>query len=193
MAIRVTPAEKRARLREVAAAYIAAHGLDSFNLHRLAPLAGIKFDLARHYYRTNAALIADIARHHHAALGERLADAILDSRALAPQQRLHYLAAAILDAFAEDADAQRATYAAVAALPRVAHAVRHTDRWLADELAEATGEPILARAALVLLNHWAAQLDPEDTETRAACARLLASRLTAPSARTDRRRPCRGR
>ncbi len=173
------PVEKRARLRAAAARQVAAHGLAGFNLHRLAAEAGIKFDLARHYYRTNEALIADVAREYHAALGERMAEAVLASRELAGTARVEALALAALEAMGAEAAGHRTALAAVAALPSVAEAVRNLDVWLVGELAEALAgcgvggaeRGVLARALLMVVGEWATRVEGAE---RAVCARVVA-------------------
>ncbi|MEO9188746.1 MAG: hypothetical protein ABI224_01910 [Acetobacteraceae bacterium] len=170
------PVAKRARLRAAAARFVAAHGLAGFNLHRLAPEAGIGFDLARHYYRTNEALIGDVVRAHHAALGERMADAMLAARGLAGTARVEALALALLEALAAEGDGHRTSLAAMAALPGVAEAARHGDAWLVDEFARAVGgDAVWGRSVVVLLGYWAGRLAVGDADGRAGCARVVAA------------------
>ncbi len=166
------PVEKRARLRAAAARHVAAHGLAGFNLRRLAAEAGLGFDLARWYYRTNEALIADVARAYHAALGERMAEAVLAARLMAGTARVEALALAALEAMAAEGAGHRTARAAVAALPRVAEAVRNLDAWLVGEFAEALGDAVLARSLLMVVGEWAARV--EGAEERKVCARVVA-------------------
>lgn len=169
------PVEKRARLRAAAARQVAAHGLTGFNLRRLAEAAGIKFDLARHYYRTNEALIADVVREHFAALGEQMADSVLAARGLAGAARVEALALALLEAMAAEGEGHRTARAAMAALPGVAHGARHLDAWLVGEFAEALAgveREVMARSLVWVIGEWAVRL--EGAEERAVCARVVA-------------------
>jgi AcrR family transcriptional regulator len=159
------PLEKRARLRAAAARYVAGHGLAGFNLRRLAAEAGIKFDLARWYYRTNEALIADVVRAYHAALGRLMAEAVLAARVEA-------LASATLEAMAAERDGHRTARAAMAGLPRVAEAVRNLDAWLVGKFAEAVGDEVLGRSVLMVVGEWAARV--EGVEEREVCALVVA-------------------
>ncbi len=169
------PLEKRARLRAAAARRVAAHGLAGFNLHRLAAEAGIKFDLARWYYPTNAALLIDVVREHHAAVGELMADAVLAARALDGAARVEALALALLEALAAEREGHRTARAAVAALPEVAEAVRNLDAWLVGEFAEAlAGDAVRARSLLVVIGDWAGRLEAGDAAGRVVCARVVA-------------------
>ena len=151
------PLEKRARLRAVATAQVAAHGLEGFNLHRLAPRAGIKFDLARHYYRTNAALLAEVVVEHQLLLGEAMAAPARAARALPGPARLPFLLAALRAGLATNAAGHRASRAILAALPGVAAELRHADAWLVDLFADALAEagaqeaPALARLLVWVL------------------------------------------
>ncbi len=182
------PLARRAALREAAAREVATHGLARLSLPRLAAAAGMKFDIARHHYRTNAALLLDVVRHHHAALGERMADAVLDARALPGPARVTALATALIEALVAARTAHRATLAATAALPEVADAARHADAWLIDEFAAAlaatgvtdgTTRTVLARSALLLINHWTLRLEDASPEERASCADVLARMVAA--------------
>ncbi|MBV8705493.1 MAG: hypothetical protein JO118_17470 [Acetobacteraceae bacterium] len=166
------PLEKRARLRTAAARHVAAHGLAGFNLHALAAEAGVGFDLARHYYRTNEALIADVVRAYHVALGERMADAVLAARGLSGAARVEALALAALEAMVVERDGCLTARAAMAALPRVAEAVRNWDAWLVGEFAEALGDAVLARSLLMVVGEWATRV--EGDEARGVCARVVA-------------------
>ncbi len=170
------PAEKRARLRQAAATHLAQYGVADFNLHKLATAAGMKFEIARHHYRTNQALMLDVVRHCHATLGEVLADPILSARTLPPPERCHALITAVLTAMIDAGDWHRASMAVLAGYPAAAHELRNTDLWLVDELAEALepGCEILARSLLILIEHWALRLGVTDAETRAECAAVLA-------------------
>lgn len=178
------PLEKRARLRAAAARHVAAHGLAGFNLHRLAAEAGVGFDLARHYYRTNEALIADVARAYHVALGERMADAVLAARGLSGAARVEALALAALEAMAAEGEVHRTARAAVAALPRVAEAVRNWDAWLVGEFVgalaaagvrEATVQCVLAWSVVSLIREWAVRLEGVGEAERRVCAEMLAA------------------
>ena len=131
------PLLRRAALREAAAQAVAEHGLAQLNLPRLAASAGMKFEIARHHYRTNAALLLDVVRHHHAAIGEHLADAVLHARALHGPARVTALATALIEALVVERAGHRTTLVATAALPEVADAARHADAWLVDEFAAA--------------------------------------------------------
>jgi hypothetical protein len=178
------PPANKARLRAVAARHIAEHGLDGFNLHQLAPQAGLKFDLARWYYRTNQALIADIIRNHQAAIGEALTEPLLAARSLPGPARMEAVATALLDAPTLHRDGHHAAMAATAALPTIAETARRGDLWLHGVLAEVleatipelaehiTERDILARSLLILLEQWALRLDDADAGTRAMCATL---------------------
>lgn len=184
------PLARRAALRDAAAQEVAAHGLTRISLPRIAAIAGMKFDIARHHYRTNAALLLDVVRHHHATLGEHLADAVLHARALPAPARLAALAAALFEALTAARTTHRATLAATAALPQLADAARHAETWLVDEFAAAlaaagvadeTTRTVLARSALLLINHWALRLEEATMEDRELCAGILA-RMLAPTA-----------
>jgi hypothetical protein len=82
------------------------------------------------------------------------------------------LALAALEAMAAEGDGHRTARAAVAALPRVAEAVRNLDFWLVRELADALGDAVLARSLLMVVGEWAVRL--EGAEERAVCARVVA-------------------
>ena len=169
------PLERRARLREAAVAHIARHGLADLNLHTLAAEAGMKFDIARHHYRTNQALLLDVVRTHHSALGEVLADPILASRELAGTERLYALIAAVLDAMITAGDWHRATTVVVAAYRGIAYEVRNADAWLRNELADALGPQCnaLAHSLLVLIEYWALLLPGSDMAVRGECLTVL--------------------
>ena len=170
------PVEKRARLRAVAARFVAVHGLRGFNLHRLAPEAGIGFDLARHYYRTNEALIGDVVGEHFATLGEAMADAVLAARGLAGAALVEALALALLEALAAEREGHRTALATMAALPGVAAASRHGDAWLVDEFAAGFGgDAVWGRSVMVLLGYWAGRLEGGDAAGQAGCAKVVAA------------------
>jgi AcrR family transcriptional regulator len=169
------PLERRARLRQAAVDHVAREGLGGLNLHTLAAEAGMKFDIARHHYRTNQALLLDVVRTHQTALGEKLADPILASRELTGTERLRALIAAVLEALVEAGDWHRAATVVVAAYRGIAYEVRNADAWLRNELASALGpeRELLARSLLVLIEHWALLLPGEDAAVRAECVGVL--------------------
>ncbi len=185
------PAGKRARLRAAAAAQVAAAGLAGFNLHALAPRAGIKFDLARHYYRTNAALLAEVVAEQQILLGEAMARPVAAARQLSGAARVEALAAALLDGLGRTAAGHRASRAVLAGLPGVAAELRHADAWLVDLFVEAlegcgvapAGVSVLARSVVWLLGEWGARLAGADAPARAACARVVAGMVVACAGR----------
>ena len=157
-----------------------------FNLHSVAPAAGIKFDLARHYYRTNAALLADVVAEQQIALGETLAAPLDAVRALPAPARLEALTAAVLAGLVRTIEGHLAARAALAALPGVAAGLRHADAWLVDLFAEAlaaagvTGPAVavLARSAVMLVGEWGPLLaQPEGAAQGAAAQGAVAAAL----------------
>ncbi|HSU06883.1 MAG TPA: hypothetical protein VLI93_15055 [Acetobacteraceae bacterium] len=186
------PIAKKARLRAVAARYIAEHGLAGFNLHRLAPEAGLNFELARWYYRTNQALIADIVRAHQVALGEAMGEWVLAARRLRGAAGVELLAGALLEALIAGRDGHRTAMAAMAAFPGIAETARRGDLWLHGVFADAlqvtapwlaAGEgDVLARSLLVLLEQWAVRLEQADAANRATCVRLVSAMVLGASA-----------
>ncbi|WP_158965265.1 TetR/AcrR family transcriptional regulator [Chachezhania sediminis] len=88
--------EKRASLRNGAAAYFAAHGYDRASMTGAARSAGVSKALLYHYYDSKEALLYDILHTHLAELA-----AVVEA---ARPDGLPGLIAAVLDAY-EDADA----------------------------------------------------------------------------------------
>jgi hypothetical protein len=121
-------------------------------------------------FRTNAALLIDVVREHHAAVGERMAEGVLAARRLTGRARVEALALALLEALAAEREGHRTALACVAALPEVAVAVRHGEAWLVGEFAAAVGDAVLGRALVVVLGDWAGRLAVGDAAGRGVCA-----------------------
>ena len=178
---------RRERLRRAAARTVAEQSLDRFDLKRIAAEAGAVWTRARNHYPTNRALLADIVRCHQQAVAEHMAEAVIAASPLPAAARLESLMAALLDALTADLEAHRASMAAIHAIPAIAHNFRHSQRWLAAQLAEAVqaaapdarGRSLLAEtlawSLLSLAELWAVRLDGAEGLSRAACARLLAT------------------
>ncbi len=183
----VSPAAKRARLRAAAAAHVAAYGLAGLALPSLATAAGIKFDLARWYYRTNGALLADVVREFQAGLGERMAHAVLAARRLAGRQRVEALSVAYLEAVAAERTGFLTARAACVAFPEVRATAAPGEAWLVEEFSDAAGCVVRGRTILAVLGEWGARLAADDAAGRGVCAAVVGG-MVGPATGAPRER-----
>jgi len=95
--------DKRAAMLHRAAIVFARDGYDRASMAQLATECGVSKALLYHYYASKEALLFDIIESHLEALVIAVTEA--DDSALAPENRLEALVAALLEAY-RDADAE---------------------------------------------------------------------------------------
>lgn len=95
--------EKRTAILRQAAVAFARDGYDRATMAGLAAGCGVSKALLYHYYASKEALLADVIGTHLQALVDAVEAA--DDPALAPEERLETLVAALLEAY-RDADAE---------------------------------------------------------------------------------------
>lgn len=95
--------EKRGAILHQAAVVFSRDGYDRASMSRLAAECGVSKALLYHYYSSKESLLFDIIRDHLTGLIEVVEEA--NGPDLAPDERLHSLVAALLDAY-RDADAE---------------------------------------------------------------------------------------
>jgi TetR/AcrR family transcriptional regulator len=95
--------DKRRTILDRSAELFSEYGYDRASMSRIAEACGVSKANLYHYYKDKDALLFDVIHFHLEHLLRVVSDA--DRPALAPQARLHALAATLLEAY-RDADAQ---------------------------------------------------------------------------------------
>lgn len=157
--------EKREAILHRAAIVFARDGYDRASMSQLAAECGVSKALLYHYHASKEALLFDILHSHLGALVEAVEEA--DDRALPPEERLHALVAALLDAY-RDADAEhRVQLGALRLLPDAEQeALKALERRLVEIVADAVrgldpsafeGTPLLKPVTMSLFGmlNWA--------------------------------------
>lgn len=157
--------EKREAILHRAAIVFARDGYDRASMSQLAAECGVSKALLYHYHASKEALLFDILHSHLGALVEAVEEA--DDRARPPEERLHALVAALLDAY-RDADAEhRVQLGALRLLPDAEQeALKALERRLVEIVADAVrgldpsafeGTPLLKPVTMSLFGmlNWA--------------------------------------